>query len=423
MKTKQIKLSVPKPCHEDWNKITPKDKGAFCGSCAKIVVDFTKMSDRELISFLEKSKGEKTCGKFNPYQLERKIVATTPTPNYFIQFKKILAGLFFGLSFPALTKAIEIPRNPLKTVLINDSDQIEKTIIKGTVYAANGDVLVGAAIQVFISGRITHFNSRTDKLGNFEIAVPLEGMETKVSIKVSAKDFFDNTVDVVVDEFVSVSLDHVYKSNPMVLGKMAIVSVESPKECGVKDKMNQNEGPFVKGEILTTNVNQLETEEADVSEEIFEEIDIMGDVAMLEVDQALPIELNGKVVNEFGEALPFANVLIQNTELGAMTDIDGIFKLNILENLEKEKTATLIFSAIGYKTQELIINSSESFESEYNVVLQMEILEPVIRGLMIYVPHEDRKPNSFDANYQEPDWKEKGFSSKKEYVQYIKMNP
>ncbi len=43
-----IEISVPKPCHEDWSKMTPREKGKFCSACKKTVVDFRKKSTEEI---------------------------------------------------------------------------------------------------------------------------------------------------------------------------------------------------------------------------------------------------------------------------------------------------------------------------------------------------------------------------------------
>src|SRR6186997_2469198 len=72
---RQTSLYVPTPCHEDWNKMTAAEHGRFCTSCCKQVVDFTLMSDQQLLNYLSKQSG-KLCGRFDPEQLQRPLVET-----------------------------------------------------------------------------------------------------------------------------------------------------------------------------------------------------------------------------------------------------------------------------------------------------------------------------------------------------------
>ncbi|MBQ0735022.1 energy transducer TonB [Aquimarina celericrescens] len=67
---KFYKISIPKPCHEDWNKMTPKEKGRFCNSCAKTVIDFTKMSSSQVQDFIHANQNTKMCGHFKRSQLD-----------------------------------------------------------------------------------------------------------------------------------------------------------------------------------------------------------------------------------------------------------------------------------------------------------------------------------------------------------------
>jgi CarboxypepD_reg-like domain len=68
---KKILLNIPEPCHEDWDGMTPVEKGKFCGSCQKQVIDFSNMSDRELAQFFKKPSTGSVCGRFMNDQLER----------------------------------------------------------------------------------------------------------------------------------------------------------------------------------------------------------------------------------------------------------------------------------------------------------------------------------------------------------------
>lgn len=64
------KVSIPQPCHEKWEQMTPQSNGAFCGQCSKVVVDFTQMSDEEVQNYLVQHAHEKLCGRFSRRQVE-----------------------------------------------------------------------------------------------------------------------------------------------------------------------------------------------------------------------------------------------------------------------------------------------------------------------------------------------------------------
>lgn len=66
---KKMRISIENPCHEDWQTMTPETQGRFCGACEKTVVDFTKMSDAEILQYFSKPSVEKTCGRFRVEQL------------------------------------------------------------------------------------------------------------------------------------------------------------------------------------------------------------------------------------------------------------------------------------------------------------------------------------------------------------------
>ncbi|SFN01736.1 TonB-dependent outer membrane receptor, SusC/RagA subfamily, signature region [Chryseobacterium oleae] len=65
-----MKITIPKPCHENWEAMTPEEKGRFCSVCSKTVRDFTISSDQEIIEVFSHSS-ENICGNFNASQLNR----------------------------------------------------------------------------------------------------------------------------------------------------------------------------------------------------------------------------------------------------------------------------------------------------------------------------------------------------------------
>lgn len=43
-----FQIQIPDPCNEDWDKMTPSKKGAFCKVCSKEVFDFTKSTHSDI---------------------------------------------------------------------------------------------------------------------------------------------------------------------------------------------------------------------------------------------------------------------------------------------------------------------------------------------------------------------------------------
>jgi hypothetical protein len=65
----------------------------------------------------------------------------------------------------------------------------------------------------------------------------------------------------------------------------------------------------------------------------------------------------GTVVDENKIPLPGVNVLVQNTTIGTITDLDGNFSLSIPDDDDK----ILVFSSIGFTTQEVMVGDKEVF--------------------------------------------------------------
>ena len=65
----KINIQIDKPCSEDFKSFKQTDKGGFCNSCKKNVVDFTKISDQEILNYFSSEKN-KTCGLFLESQLK-----------------------------------------------------------------------------------------------------------------------------------------------------------------------------------------------------------------------------------------------------------------------------------------------------------------------------------------------------------------
>jgi len=66
-----MKVTIPKPCHENWTIMTPEEKGRFCQVCSKSVRDFTNATDMEIMADL--TENPNICASFRPDQLDRNL--------------------------------------------------------------------------------------------------------------------------------------------------------------------------------------------------------------------------------------------------------------------------------------------------------------------------------------------------------------
>ena len=66
--------------------------------------------------------------------------------------------------------------------------------------------------------------------------------------------------------------------------------------------------------------------------------------------------VSGKVTDDTGEALPGVNVVIKGTTTGTTTDLDGNYRLSVDEG------ATLVFSFVGFETQEVAVGARSTID-------------------------------------------------------------
>ena len=52
-------IQIPEPCHEDWDAMTPLQRGRHCDTCRQTVHDLSTMTEREAKTLL--NSGEDVC--------------------------------------------------------------------------------------------------------------------------------------------------------------------------------------------------------------------------------------------------------------------------------------------------------------------------------------------------------------------------
>ncbi len=323
---KEIYLHVPQPCHEDWEQMTQVQQGRFCNSCAKQVVDFSKMSDKQILEVLSKAAG-KTCGRFSSDQLERPVINEIPSTLKPYKF-------FLSAFIPAFLFA-------------NGNDL--KAQVKGkvaTYTAPSSHQIMGKLLPSIKSVKIT--GQIKDERGE-----PMAG--ASIMIKGTAKG-------VAADETGTFSIDYPEGYNHVTL-RITLVGFAA-KEIKVR---KDNIKPL---KIIFTNKDALSQGE----------VVIVGGLVSYEEDndelyEVPKIEYKGRVINEMGEAISYATIKL-NAMKSIVADSNGIFHVYARQNKKKLK---LTVSSTGYEALAAAISLPANKNDTVAITLKNKaVLEEVV---------------------------------------------
>lgn len=266
--SKKIQLHIPTPCHENWDKMMPVEKarpddsigrGKFCGSCQKQVVDFTRMSDREVAMFFKKSSTGSVCGRFMQDQLDRDIMI----PKKRIPWLKY----FFQFALPAF----------LVSAKATAQGNVKKEMVE-------------------------------------EKCAP-----SKVEIsKFTKKDFVGVTT--ILPEVKVVTSNHIMRTMGLIMPEVE---------------------EFVVPKILT-----------------------------------------GRVIDESGEGIPFATIMVKETTIGIKADVNGFYSIKLQS---KMKDIVLIGSASGMETTEILL-TEKNFSEEQTIILRAMVSGELIVTVGLVIP-------------------------------------
>ena len=176
-------IQIPEPCSEDWNQMTPLEKGRFCAVCEKQIFDFSTYTKEELIKEVQR-KG-KLCGRV-PTQFIHTIEVEKTKP-LGLKLNGIVAA---AINLLVLTTATAVQGQEKVKVeqQVKESENIPEIeeqqtkqtfrVIRGKVMDEEEQSIAGVAISVKKYDLVTGTNLK----GEFELKVP-EGYSTKIEIE------------------------------------------------------------------------------------------------------------------------------------------------------------------------------------------------------------------------------------------------
>ncbi|SEW08477.1 hypothetical protein SAMN05428988_1897 [Chitinophaga sp. YR573] len=155
---KQTLLQIPTPCSQNWEEMSVVPGGRFCDSCEKKVIDFSLMSDRQILGILSKSKGE-VCGRFVNEQLNRELAVSSQQSNALIPAVLISTALMAGTAMSVHATERKLPdmeQDTTKPVALIPPDTTECDILPGYPALSSDLVVVGYGVtkKTFITGAI-----------------------------------------------------------------------------------------------------------------------------------------------------------------------------------------------------------------------------------------------------------------------------
>mgnify|MGYP000091332764 CR=1 FL=1 len=171
-------ISVKEPCLEKFESFAATPNGGFCGSCQKEVIDFTILSDEELIQHINTTADE-TCGRFKKSQLKKYQTTQSMNSNFISKSIGIMSFSLLALCTISNSQAQEAStlNSPHRTE-INGIQRFEAAnAIIAEQYTVTGTVLDEEnlplpGVNVVLKG--TAEGTQTDFDGKFEFPRALE---------------------------------------------------------------------------------------------------------------------------------------------------------------------------------------------------------------------------------------------------------
>lgn len=177
-----FQLNIDNPCHEQWESFTPTATGGFCGSCQKNVIDFSEMSESQLVAFFRDrmNSSQNLCGRFKEDQLKKNYDIKEWFPTWSIQNDQLQYEIPVAvIAQKKYKQAIRLPliqhmkvvRNmaaAILTLLSIEEGIGQNRVVSGQVVDAFGkEALPGATITV----KGTKRGTVSDENGNYKIDV------------------------------------------------------------------------------------------------------------------------------------------------------------------------------------------------------------------------------------------------------------
>jgi CarboxypepD_reg-like domain/Secretion system C-terminal sorting domain len=215
---KKITLSIPEPCHENWDSMTASQQGRFCGSCQKNVIDFTAMSDDELFTFFTQKSQGSICGRLHANQLDTPVMQPVVHKKKRFWYLQYAAAFLLLLTRPGGAKAqtkppvTTSPPKPIRVTMGIMLPVVQAKWLKGTVVNEAKEPVTGASVTIKGSSH----GVSTDVNGHYQLRIRQKDIVLLSAIGYESKEV------VITEE--NLSITTVLKSKRTILAGEIVVS-------------------------------------------------------------------------------------------------------------------------------------------------------------------------------------------------------
>jgi hypothetical protein len=137
----KYRIEIPKPCHENWDQMTPNATGRFCGSCTKSVVDFTNKTSTEIQHYFAENKGKSICGRLKNEQVQKFDIHIPQTVlNQKMTFSKAFLLVLFVVMGSSLFSCKNNEGFPLGEVAVVEDTIHQPEVLLGMVLPARDTI-------------------------------------------------------------------------------------------------------------------------------------------------------------------------------------------------------------------------------------------------------------------------------------------
>lgn len=166
-------IVISEPCTQNWNTMSVEKQGRFCEHCSKTVIDFTGLTDPQIVALLEQNSGT-ACGRFDSHQLNRALIAPSK-PSKRNKLHEIFAALLLMLTVnevsadtaPTTAYSFVKPDSNVIKAVPDNADTTTVTTLTGRVINSKNNLPVANAV---IENQSRQTTITAGKAGRFQIA-------------------------------------------------------------------------------------------------------------------------------------------------------------------------------------------------------------------------------------------------------------